>query len=79
MALTLTPYAQALLRKASQAAGSSDQPGNASKGRSVIPPGSVAPGVPAHPIVTPPFARGGPSRREGGRAQPAKPGRTGSR
>jgi hypothetical protein len=47
--------------------------------QSVIPPGSVAPGVPAHSIVTPPFARGGPSRREGGRAQPAKPGRTGPR
>jgi hypothetical protein len=61
----LTPYAAALLKsgKASQAAGL-DQSDN---DQSVIPAGSVAPGVPAQPIVTPPFARGGPPRREGGR------------
>jgi hypothetical protein len=87
MAFTLTPYARALLRAdkdklgkdQSAVAAGPDQPGNMGNDQSVILPGSVGPGVPAHPIVTPPFARGGPSRREGGRAQPAKPGRTGAR
>ena len=85
--MALNSYARALLRAEkdklgkdqSAVAAGPDQPGNTGNDQCVILPGSVGPGVPAHPIVTPPFARGGQLKSKSRGARPAKGGATSQR